>query len=56
MEQEITMEGLVIQDLAEQVAALSVDKAGWRARALAAESQLQALKEETEDEDKDKEE
>ena len=42
-QQELTMEGMVIQDLANQVAAITVDRAGWKARALKAEETLESL-------------
>jgi len=49
-EQEVTMEGMVINDLAQQVAAAAVDRAAWRARAIKAEEQLAAIAADEDDE------
>jgi len=54
-QQEVTMEGMVINDLAQQIAAISVDRAAWRARATAAEQQLGIASEEiAEEKEEDK--
>lgn len=45
------VEQVMIQDLSNQIANLSADRAAWRARALVAENQLEELAEDAEDED-----
>lgn len=51
MEQEPTIESMVIDDLANQLAALAVDRSAWRARAVKAEETLAAIKAEAEAEE-----
>lgn len=47
------MAGMVVQDLAEQVASISVDRAAWRARAVVAERALAEMAEENTEEEED---
>ena len=44
-QQEITMEGMVIQDLSQQIAQISVDRSAWSARAKIAEHLLEEAQE-----------
>lgn len=45
------VEQVIIQDLTQQVANITVDRAAWRARALIAEEQLEELQEDAEAEE-----
>lgn len=45
------VEQVMIQDLTQQVANLTVDRAAWRARALVAEEQLEQLQDDAEAEE-----
>lgn len=46
-----TVEQMIIQDLSNQIAALTADRSAWRARAMSAEEQLEELANAAEGED-----
>jgi hypothetical protein len=45
-----TLEQVMLDDLSNQIASLTADRSGWRARALLAEKQLEELAQAAQDE------